>query len=384
MNSLKNLITFSLRGLILGCLYLGITSQAHAEMAETIVEVPVSDNELVSLDGLSIAPQASGNAIISQESAVERALQWLAEHQEADGSWDSTKYEGQMLRSASTAMALLPFLGAGHCEMAGKYRKTVRKGVRYLNDLMKDPVISYENIQSDFLSTALVLQALSEDSIFGSSPETRNNSNILAEYLMALYKNRMLRKSGFGEEGEWCESMWFTLAIKSAKAADLPITKTSTARECYDLYKYFLAKETSEWTWRLDSLALNPKIEDVKRTWVLMSENQVMSAAHDDPFLKKAAESTCALYNHTEWMEGENMRDPLVIYFLHLAAFQQQGDMWCRWNPYMKKMVVSSQQQGEPNEFGGSWDPASERVIKKGGRIFSTALITLCLEVYHR
>ena len=154
----------------MGCLYLGITSQAHAEMAEPIVEVPVSDNELVSLDGLSIAPQASGNAIIRPESAVERALQWLAEHQEADGSWDSTKYEGQMLRSASTAMALLPFLGAGHNECSGKYRKTVRKGVRYINDLMKDPVISYETIQSDFLSTALVLQVLSEDTIFSPRP----------------------------------------------------------------------------------------------------------------------------------------------------------------------------------------------------------------------
>ena len=392
MNCLKALTSSSVRGFILACIFLGVARQVCAEIPKAVVEVTESTPSkieplvevTVSGNKLSDNSATSGNAMPSRQSSEDRALEWLALHQEADGSWDSTKYEGQMLRSASTAMALLPMLGAGHCESAGKYRKNVRKGIRYLNDLMKDPVVSYETIQSDFFSSALVLYVLSEASIFGASPETENNANVLAEYLMALYKNRMLKNSGFGDVGDWCDSMWFTLAIKSAKAVELPIMKTKIAQDFFASYKYFLAKETAVWTWRLEFLAQNPKIEDAKKTWVLMFQNQFVGTSRQDPFLKIADEATCALIKNSKWMEGEIMKDPQVLYFLTLAAFQQQGNAWDQWNPIMKKIVVNFQQKGDSKEFGGSWDPAGERVVKKGGRIFYTALIVLCeINCYH-
>ena len=140
MNCLKALTSSSVRGLILACIFLEVARQVCAEIPkavvevtestpskiETLVEVTVSGNEL------SDNSATSGNAMSSRESLVHRALEWLALPQEADGSWDATKYEGQMLRSASTAMALMPFFSAGHCELSGKYKKNVRKGIRYL------------------------------------------------------------------------------------------------------------------------------------------------------------------------------------------------------------------------------------------------------------
>ncbi|MBI3828003.1 MAG: hypothetical protein HY291_00705 [Planctomycetes bacterium] len=50
------------------------------------------------------------------EGGVDRALKWLAAHQEVDGHWDCVKYGGKQADVAVTGMALLAFLGAGHTE----------------------------------------------------------------------------------------------------------------------------------------------------------------------------------------------------------------------------------------------------------------------------
>ena len=66
--------------------------------------------------------------------AVDSALRWLAEHQEADGSWDCDKYGGDKANAdpAVTAWALLAFMGAGHSTEFGKYRDNVRRAVDWL------------------------------------------------------------------------------------------------------------------------------------------------------------------------------------------------------------------------------------------------------------
>lgn len=78
------------------------------------------------------------------EEAVDRALKWLAAHQNYDGSWtfdlSASRCRGKCTHSGSgglakngaTALALLPFLGAGHSQESGRYRNTVSSGLGYL------------------------------------------------------------------------------------------------------------------------------------------------------------------------------------------------------------------------------------------------------------
>ena len=78
------------------------------------------------------------------EAAVAAALEWLAEHQLHDGGWDFDHTKGQCRgrcthpgsippsRNGATAMALLPFLGAGQTHKEGKYKETVERGLAYL------------------------------------------------------------------------------------------------------------------------------------------------------------------------------------------------------------------------------------------------------------
>ncbi|MHC4252248.1 MAG: hypothetical protein ACYS9X_24280, partial [Planctomycetota bacterium] len=69
-------------------------------------------------------------------------------------------------------------------------------------------------------------------------------------------------------------------------------------------------------------------------------------------------------------------------YYGTLGMFQVGDDFWKQWNGAMRDMLVEHQRRGGP-AIHGSWDPVG-RWSAKGGRVYSTAMGALCLEVYYR
>ena len=68
-------------------------------------------------------------------------------------------------------------------------------------------------------------------------------------------------------------------------------------------------------------------------------------------------------------------------YYATLALFQLQDERWPRWNNALKRRLLQSQRSA--GELAGSWD--SNTVWGNyGGRAYTTALATLCLETYYR
>jgi hypothetical protein len=68
-------------------------------------------------------------------------------------------------------------------------------------------------------------------------------------------------------------------------------------------------------------------------------------------------------------------------YYATLALYQLQGEEWQRWNSALKSALLSAQiRQGE---HAGSWD-TSDVWGGHGGRVYTTAMGALCLEVYYR
>lgn len=66
------------------------------------------------------------------KAAVEKALKWLKDQQNADGSWGSTT------KTAMTSFALLAFMANGHVPNQGNYGPEVSKGIRYLLSCSRD------------------------------------------------------------------------------------------------------------------------------------------------------------------------------------------------------------------------------------------------------
>ncbi len=76
-------------------------------------------------------------------------------------------------------------------------------------------------------------------------------------------------------------------------------------------------------------------------------------------------------------------------YYATLCMFQMGGNSWKTWNKNIKSALINNQRKGGPldgtlKDVDGSWDPTAGGHVSSGGRVFSTALGALTLEVYYR
>ncbi|MGE0760163.1 MAG: hypothetical protein AB7O38_24335, partial [Pirellulaceae bacterium] len=68
-------------------------------------------------------------------------------------------------------------------------------------------------------------------------------------------------------------------------------------------------------------------------------------------------------------------------YYATLALFHRQGEAWQTWNAQLQRELVPRQHREGP--LAGSWD-TRDVWGGYGGRIYTTAMAALCLEVYYR
>ena len=78
--------------------------------------------------------------------------------------------------------------------------------------------------------------------------------------------------------------------------------------------------------------------------------------------------------------------DLYYTYYSVLAMFQMGGEYWVQWNKMFRDPLVALQEQknildGKGRFIRGSWDPADTTWGMQGGRVFSTAMAILSLEV---
>ena len=95
--------------------------------------------------------------------------------------------------------------------------------------------------------------------------------------------------------------------------------------------------------------------------------------------IQKGAE--LCLESLPSWTKAEDGIDMGYWLFGSHAMFQVGGEPWKAWNVAMKTAILDHQRKD--GDQRGSWDPLGPGAAE-GGRVRSTALMTLCLEVYYR
>jgi hypothetical protein len=80
-------------------------------------------------------------------------------------------------------------------------------------------------------------------------------------------------------------------------------------------------------------------------------------------------------------LPGDGQANLYYWYYGTMAMYQLQGSHWQRWNTALQTELVESQRQDGAD--AGSWDP-DPVWGGHGGRVYSTAMGALCLEVYYR
>ena len=325
------------------------------------------------------------------ENAVDKALQWLAYHQEADGHWDTVKYGANKgkVDTAMTSLALLAFLGAGHTEKIGTYKDNVKRGVDWLIGKQQANGLVFDQTDSAGInfgySAAMATMALSEAAGMANVKGTRECAQKAVGYCVDVHQNgegsekRGWRYAAKSNPEDISNSGWFVMALKSAKVAGLHVDPAAFE----GAIKY------------IDQLEVKNAAPDSgygpASRFLYCLPNTTVSKHRDSAigvlcrqFLgwkKEDLQSSVELYIQDGGTPNVGKTDLYYWYYGALSTFQQGGDIWKRWNEDMKTALLPTQCKGGDDD--GSFSPAGE-FSDNWGRVGQTALSALCMEVYYR
>jgi hypothetical protein len=321
----------------------------------------------------------------ASEEAVDRALQWLAMHQDADGHWDADGFQAQCPAGrlctgtgsqnrddcAVTGLVLLAFLGAGNTHWEGKYATNVLRGLNWL--------IQQEKPNGDLrgggrmYSQGIATLALSEALAMSNDPKLRVPVERAAQFIIQAQNPS---SGGWrylpGQYGDTSVFGWQLMAIKSASLAGIDVPDITWQRARGWLNLVGSGRHRGLAAYQPTETPTPPMTAEALVCRVFLGETT------DSQTLREAADYL---------MQYKPQWSRLNLYYWYygtLACFQMGGEYWSQWNASMRDVLISH--QVKDGHASGSWDPNTtiDPWGREGGRVYSTALAALCLEVYYR
>jgi len=320
----------------------------------------------------------------ASEAAVALALQWFANHQLPDGGWSfdhtlAPSCRGQCshpgtlreARNAATAMALLPFLGAGQTHKTGKYKKNVQAGLYYLVSNMKlsNQGGSLHESGGRMYSHGLAAIALTE--AYGMTQDRALLKPAQAAVNFICYAQDPV---GGGwryearQKGDTSVVGWQLMALKSAHMSYLQVPPEV-------IKKAFLFLDSVQGESGATYGYTGPGAGQATTSIGLLCR-MYLGWNKDNPALQRGVERV------TNWgvSKSGNM---YYNYYGTQVARHWEGDVWENWNNQMHDWLVNSQvKQGHE---AGSWHfRGGDHGAERGGRHYVTSMATMMLEVYYR
>jgi hypothetical protein len=367
---------------------------------------------------------SSGFGRGTKDDPVEDALRWLAAHQSPDGGWEASGFDrwcdgkpvadvpkrptglGKALYDPGvTGLAICAFLGAGYTNR-GKhpFAKVVGRGLRYLKNI-QDPEGCFgpRNTQQYIYNHATAALAMVEAyGMTGSSIYKRSAQRGL-DFIALARNNYFAWRYGIKPgSNDTSVSGWMMMALKSAELVNKSARKRGKpAPLVYDEASFeglrsWLDKVTDPdygrvgYTRRgegsarpVDLVDRFPSEKSEAMTAVGMLARTFMG---EDPRKSKIIQRGAELCSKLPptWNPTDGSIDMYYWYYGTLAMFQVGGTRWEKWKKAMDKSVVETQRDDtEFCQYKGSWDPIGPWG-QDGGRVYSTAIMAMCLEIFDR
>ncbi|MBK9388410.1 MAG: terpene cyclase/mutase family protein [Planctomycetes bacterium] len=352
--------------------------------------------------------KASGGGGAGTENSVEDGLRWLKNHQDEDGKWDSDEFdrhcEGAPCTGAGssshnvglTGLALLAFLGDGHHpNRKTPYQRVVRNGVNWLVENMgegeDDGLIGGRSGHAFMYDHAIAALALCEAYLLSQQENLRGPAQRAVNFVLRARNPYKAWRYEAPPNGENDSSVtgWMVFVLKTAQDAGLDIDKAA-----YEGATSLFDELTDSATGRCGYINRGePPARPTGKAekWpAANSESLTAVALLCRIFMGETPKTNPLLDAHAELMlsklpawKGEDVTtvDMYYWYYGAFAMFQMGGKYWEKWNGAMKPALVATQRKD--GHFKGSWDPV-DPWGEDGGRIYSTAICVLCLEVYYR
>ena len=321
------------------------------------------------------------------EAAVKAALKWLADNQAADGHWDPRTHEGgketnvlgrdrqgagSRADTGITGLALLSFLGSGHSHLDGPYREDVRRGLEYLMGIQAaDGNLGGNAAMFEFMYChAMATCALSE--AYGMTRDERLREPVerAIGYTLAAQDPK---GGGWryrpGDPGDTSQLGWQLMALKSAELAGLPVPE----RTRQGIIRYLQSVSAGQYggraSYRPGEQTTRSMTAEALLCW------QFLGLAREHPACNEAGDFMLSE------LPGEGTFNLYYWYYATFSMYQLQGVYWQRWNEALRTTLVKLQVKEGP--LAGSWN-TNDLWAGYGGRVYTTALSALTLEVYYR
>jgi hypothetical protein len=310
------------------------------------------------------------------EDAVSRGLAWLAAHQREDGSWRFDHHDGPCgglcrnpgtvgSTTAATGLALLPFLGAGEVTEQSTYKDVVDKGLYYLSSRM---IVTPHG--GDLQEGTMYAQGIAAIALCEAYAMTEDDSlRSVAQQAVDFIGNAQHKEGGWryypGQPGDTTVFGWQIMALKSARMAGLRVPQ-----RVIDLAKSFLdfvQTENGSYYGYLkpDRLPTPTAVGLLSRMYFGWPQEDARLAMGVE-YLEKLKPSRSDMYFN---------------YYATQVMHHYEGAGWDAWNQELRDRLVAT--QSRRGHEHGSWYFNDEHG-KSGGRLYTTAMCVMILEVYYR
>jgi hypothetical protein len=330
------------------------------------------------------------------------ALKWLAAHQSPDGHWGCAGFEEQCgtgkcggagdaaFDTGVTGLALLAFLGAGFTQDEKPYAATVSRGLAWLMTVQgEDGLFGTRKSKRFQYNHACAALAMVEAFGMTGAESLGGSAQRAVAWLMRSKNDKRGWRYGVADgDNDTSVTGWMALVLKSATMSRLEVdprvladaagfidemTDPETGRTGYQA-KGGLPCRFGE----LTAQAFPPqKSESPTAIGMLVR----IDAGHgpDDPMILKGADLLGKLL--PRWEPASLDFD--YWHFGSLAMYQVGGEPFDKWNEAMKTAIIPHQHRDPKRHDYGSWDPV-DAWSAAGGRVYSTAMLCLCMEIYYR
>ncbi|MDG2470524.1 MAG: hypothetical protein P8M80_14675 [Pirellulaceae bacterium] len=341
-----------------------------------------------------------GNA--ASENAVKLAMDWIAKHQLEDGSWSFDHSIGpkpQLRRSphpgnlrnarfGATAMSLMVFLGAGQTHKTGDYQQVVENGLRYLMQNGKQVGGGLSFMDTGFLySHGLATIALCEAYTMSEDPLLRTPAQQAIQFVINSQHDRGGWRYQPRQAGDTSVVGWQIMALKSAMMCGFEVDPNVMWRA-----QGFLDSVSSQ------EGALygytNPNRRGQATTAIGLLCRMYMGWDQNHPSVRQGAVWINQWGPEVGgWTLGQNVAERQktnfrcgMYYNYYATQFMQQlgGESWDIWNRKMRDFLIET--QAKQGKAKGSWffQHPAEHGASVGGRLYTTTLAAMTLEVYYR
>jgi hypothetical protein len=341
----------------------------------------------------------SGPGMKVVNEAVDWGLQWLASHQNPDGSWSSADFTANCKTNQCTGrgnpsydagvsgLALLAFLGAGFTTDAGPYKQTMQRGLRALGR-MQDPEGCFGSRASRNFTYghAICTLAMTEAYALTHNGAYRDSAQRGIDFIGACKNPYKAWRYGVRPgENDVSVTGWMVMALKSATLAGLEFNPTDLKDALA-----FIDETTDSYGRTGYTMPGNGPVRTEGKQEEFPSENsEAMTAVAvlcrifmgEDPTTSDKVKKGVGLMAKKLPAWEKPKLDFYYWYYGTLAMYQAGGSEWREWNEAMRHAILDRMRKDGDEK--GSWDP-DDCWGEEGGRVYSTALLTMCLEVYYR